>query len=384
MFRHTLTLGHIAAIPLRLHWSWPLIFCLLLITLSPIYAFYVAGIAAWALGAAMGLLVCGSVVLHELGHALVARRFAMPVRSITLFAFGGAAEVQAEAPNPGAEFAIAIAGPAVSMLLALISAGICWAILANDGSALLATFAAHLACANGMMAVFNLLPGYPMDGGRILRAVLWFLLDDPLRATRIASWFGQGCAVLIGVLGMGLSAATGQLLPAFWLGAIGFFLYHLAERSYWPLAIQTALRGVSVSDVMQRRFRTVPPDLTLEQFVGRYVLGQTELAFPVTSVVVGGTTDEPSSFLLGMMTLREIRRFTIHEWPFIHVSAAMQPLERLCTAPPHWNAHDALNLMSEARIDIVPVTDGPHVVGLLHRRDLVKYIQIKLTERRKS
>lgn len=380
MFKRTVTIGRVAAIPIRLHWSWLVIFGLLVVALRPVYA--VASCVGdgpcgldLALAALMAIMVGASVLLHELGHALVARLVRVPVQSITLFAFGGVAEVEAESPSPEAELAIAVAGPGVSLLIAA-GAGLLW--WARAGAAppdTLAHLAAHLAAANTIMALFNLLPGYPMDGGRVLRAALWFLNDDLLPATRTAAQLGRACAWLLGLGGLALAAAARAPLAAVWAALIGLFLYRTASASYRQMLLQTALRGVSVGDLMQRRLRTVTRELTLEQFVARFVLGQSETSF----AVVEPAGDEQR--LLGMMTLRDLRRFTTAEWTALRVGEAMTPAAHVHALAPHTTAIDALYALRDSHDGVLPVTDGDLLVGLLRRRDLTVFVQVQMARR---
>jgi endonuclease-3 related protein len=382
MLPRSITLGRVASIPIRLHWSWVGIFVVLVAALRPVYAEQACGGPAvcgadLALAALMALLIGASVLLHELGHALTARRLTVPVESITLFAFGGVAEVRAEAPGPGAEFAIAVAGPAVSLLIAVAGGLLWWAGLGAD-VALLAILAAHLALANAIMAVFNLLPGYPMDGGRVLRATLWFLADDMLPATRVATQVGRACGLLIGLGGATLAILARSPLLALWAAAIGYFLYRTASGSYRQIMLQSVLRDVSVADLMQRRFRTVAADLTLDQFVARYVLGQAETGFAVTRPGEGADADP---ILLGLMTLRNLRRHTTAQWEGCRVSEAMTPLGQLRSLAPQVRVIDALDLLNEGPDEIIPITDGPRLVGILRRRDVVIYAQVQMARR---
>jgi len=178
-----MTVGRITAIPIKLHWSWLVVLVLVVVMLSQVYAGYVGGAMPWVMAVIATLLLSISVVLHELGHAVVARRYQLSVHSITLFALGGVAEIDGTSLDPIQELLIAVAGPIVSLGLAIVSGLIWWRGVWLVPSLL----ALHLALTNGMMAIFNLLPGYPMDGGRILRAVLWFLTDEELPAARRAA-----------------------------------------------------------------------------------------------------------------------------------------------------------------------------------------------------
>lgn len=385
MFRRTLTLTAIAGIPVRIHWSWLIICGLLMVTLTPFYQHYTDLVKASMLALLTSLLIGVSIVLHELSHALIARRYAVDVQSITLFALGGAAEVCQDAPTPDSEFAIAAAGPLFSLLLALIYGGVSWTVgqAGEPAFMLLVIVAFHLALTNGIMAVFNLLPGYPMDGGRILQATIWFLTDDMLRSTRIAARVGQVCGLFIGMAGLGLAIMFHQPFVAFWLALIGFFLYRMARTSYYQLFMQTILTGMQVVDLMQRSHRTVSPELTLEQFVARYVLGQSEQSF----VVVGQHSwylnmaiterSDGGTGLIGVITLRNLRRFAPGEWASTYVREAMTPLSQVYTISPDLNMIDALHVMTRLRVDMLPVTDGAQLLGVLRRRDVLVYVQMQ-------
>ncbi|PDW04297.1 site-2 protease family protein [Candidatus Viridilinea mediisalina] len=380
MFQHTLTIGRIATIPIRIHWSWGLVFGLLVVTMQPVYALYACGTPdpcgpGVGLAVLMALLIGVAIVLHELGHALVALRLLVPVHSITLFAFGGVAEVERDAPSPQAELAIAIAGPAVSLLLALASGLIWWSYGGVAAVAPVALLAAHFAVANGMMAIFNLLPGYPMDGGRVLRAALWFLGNDDLLATRNAARVGQLCGWGLALLGIIVAFATHQPLTALWMGLIGLFLHRTASMSHRQSRLQLALRGVSVGDLMQRHVRTVSRELSIEQFVARYMLGQAELGF----AVVETAPDAPQPRLLGMLTINDLRRFKTNQWTMCLVGEAMTPRSQVLTLTPTMAAFDVLTELSSAPAGMLPVTEGDVLVGMLCRRDVAVFVQVQLT-----
>ena len=276
MLRYTLTVGRIAAIPIQVHWSWPAVLLIVVGILSQVYAPAAGAAGASLMAIVAGLLLCVSVVLHELGHALVARHYCFTVRSITLFAVGGVAEIDAEQTTSSQELLLAVAGPVVSLLFALFSGLIWWRASATA----LGLLALHLALTNGLMVVFNLLPSYPMDGGRVLHAVLWFLFDEELPAARIAALAGRICGCLFIALALGYAVASGDVIGGVWMGLNGYFLIRSAAAGYRRLIVQRTLNGVSVTDLMQRAYCAVAPELPLDQFVRRYILGQTGPLFP--------------------------------------------------------------------------------------------------------
>ena len=374
MLRHTLTVARITAIPIRIHWSWLAVLLIVVGMLSQVYAGYAGGAAAWLMAAVAALLLCISVVLHELGHALMARRYRLSVRSITLFALGGVAEIDGESMNPVQELLVAVAGPVVSLALAILSALVWW----HSPWVVLGLLALHLALTNGMMAVFNLLPGYPMDGGRVLRAVLWFLTDEELPSARVASRVGRACGWMLILAGIAYVVGTGDLISGTWIGLIGYFLSRSAIIGYRQLVLQRTLSGVSVADLMQRAYRAVTPEMPLDQFVGRFILGQSDQGFPV---LYQPDTEMPQP-LLGMMTLRDLRRFTLNEWAFTHVGEAMTPAHRVRALAPQMAADDAFRTLQESGEEQLPVIDDNMLQGMLRRRDLVMYIQMRLARRK--
>ncbi|MBK9715852.1 MAG: site-2 protease family protein [Kouleothrix sp.] len=368
MLRRTVSIGSIAGVPIALHWSWIVVLLLVTAALSQLYAGVAGAAGAWPMAIAAALLLSLSVLLHELGHALVARRFAMAVHGITLFALGGVTEILDTEPQPVRDLLVALAGPAVSLLLAVVGGLAWWWAAAAPALGLLAL---HMALTNGAMAIFNLLPGFPLDGGRVLWATLAFLLDDALHAARVAAWTGRivgwallGCGVLYSV------AAT-DLLNGLWVALVGYVLMRNATAGYRRFVVQRLLSGVSVADLMQRVYRAVAPELPLDQFVGRYVLGQVEQGFPVLS---RPETDAPQP-LLGMMTLRDLRRFQFHEWSFTHVGEAMTPAHRLRALDPRMSGGEAFRTLLESGEDQLPVIDGATLLGVLRRRDLLGYIE---------
>jgi CBS domain-containing protein len=241
----------------------------------------------------------------------------------------------------------------------------------------LGLLALHLALTNGAMALFNLLPGYPLDGGRVLYAVIFFLTGEELAAARIAAWVGRVCGWVLLASGA-LYAGTGDLLDGGWIALVGFFLVRNASLGYRRFVVHRLLSDVSVADLMQRVFRAVAPELPLDQFVGRYVLGQIDQGFPV---LPRPDADAPQP-LLGMMTLRDLRRFRLKEWGLTHVGEAMTPAHRLHALAPEMPAGEAFRTLLESGEDQLPVIDGTTLLGVLRRRVLVGYLDRHLALRR--
>jgi Zn-dependent protease len=370
----SLTIGRIAAIPIRLHASWALLCGLMAVVLTPLYSAESCG-STWcapglALAIMMALLISATVLLHELAHAFVARRLGVGVRQITLFAFGGTAEVDRDSPDPRSELLIAVAGPLSNLAIACLMYGL-WRVASDTRWAMIPL---HLAIFNASMGCFNLLPGFPMDGGRVVRAILWHFGKDLVAATRIAANIGRVSGGLLAIGGIVLAFALRQPVLALWMLLVGQFLARTARDSYRQFAVHHALREVCVGDVMQQHFRTVSGDLSLDQFVARYLLGQNE-----TSVaVVEQHLNETAPIFLGLMSLRNVRHYTNSDWAQRQIADTMTPLAQLATLSPATSINDALRLFAANPDDLLPVTDGPYLVGILRRRDLAEFVQARL------
>ncbi|HNP85464.1 MAG TPA: site-2 protease family protein [Kouleothrix sp.] len=367
MRARAVTLIRIAGIPIRCHWSWVAMLALLMPLLYWLYQPQAGVVGGWVLAGAAALLLSVSVVLHELGHALVARRYGQAVSGMTLFALGGATELTDAPPLPVRDFLVAMAGPLVSVVLAVLFV-LAWWLLPLP---MLAMLFLHLALTNGVMALFNLLPGYPLDGGRMLWAVLCFLTDDALGAARIAALAGRICGWLLLLAGMLYTFSVGDALNGVGITLLGYFLTRQATMAYRRFVVQHAFYNVQVHDVMQRVFRAVAPELPLDQFVGRYVLGQTDQGFPV---LLAPEAEAPQP-LLGMMTVRNLRQFQFNEWARTQVGEAMTPLHRLPTLLPEMPAGEAFRTLLESGEEQLPVIKGAVLLGVLRRRDLFGYIE---------
>jgi Zn-dependent protease len=359
-----------------MHWSWVLMLIPLILIFSQVYGHLVSTLSAWLLALATALLLCVSVVLHEVAHVVVARHYGYRVRAITLQAVGGLAEIDADHTTPIEELLVALAGPCVSLVLALLGA-LGWWLSPWPALSLLALF--H-ALSNGLIAVFNLLPGYPMDGGQILYAVLWFLNDEDLPSARLAAYIGNVCGWLIILLALAFLLMVGEPIIVVCLILIGFLLVRGAQAGYRQAVLQRILQGISVGDLMQRVYRAVTPDLPLDQFVGHYVLGHIDQGFPV----LHNTNEEGPTHLLGMMTLNDLRRFTFKDWPRTYVGEAMTPRKHLRALSPEMAAREAFRTLIESGQEQLPVMEDEMLQGILRRRDLIRYVQMRLQQLNRS
>lgn len=359
----SIKLGRIMGIPIGVHVSWFLIFGLITWSLSagffppeypglsvPVY---------WVLGAVTSLLFFGSVLVHELGHSILALRNGISVRGITLFIFGGVAQIEREPETPGAEFRIALAGPLTSLVL-----GIAFAVLWQFGRGIpyLAAPSAWLMRINLMLAFFNLLPGFPLDGGRVLRAVVWKVTGSFERATQLATFVGQLTA--FGFIGFGvLGMLSGNFLNGLWLVMIGWFLQNAAATSYAQVTAQRSLRGVTVAQVMSRECPLVPSQLSLSQLVEDYVLTGGQRCF-----LVQGEAQLP-----GILTLRDIAQVPREQWGQVAVHEIAKPRQQLIHVGPQADLLSALRAMDDANVNQVPVIEGDELVGILSREHMIHY-----------
>lgn len=361
-------IGRILGIPVGLHWSWFLVFVLVTSSLAAGYfpAEYpeLSVVTYWLLGVITSVLFFGSVLMHELGHAVVALRNNIPVRGISLFVFGGVAEIAQEPRTPGAEFRIAMAGPLVSFALAILF-GALW--LVDQGISMLAAPSIWLARINLLLAVFNLIPGFPLDGGRVLRAAVWAITKSLRRATQIATMSGQ--LVAFGFIGVGLlTVLNGNVVNGIWFVFIGWFLQNAAASAMTQNNVQTALQGVTVEQVMDREQPRVPSWLSLENLVTTYVLPSGNQSFLVAD---NGKTD-------GLLTLRDVTSVPRDNWPMTTTAQVMMPWERLIRVQPASDLLAALRLMDEAGVAQVPVVnEHDEVVGILSRQRVLHYIRTR-------
>lgn len=361
--------GQIKGIPIGIHYSWIIIFGIITWSLATVY--FPSQYPSWppalkfGVGLATSLLFFGSVLFHELFHSFVALRYGIPVSSITLFIFGGVSQITRDARTPGSEFWIAIAGPLSSIGLAVFFFLV---FLASRSTLVpLAALAQYLAYINAALAVFNLIPGFPLDGGRVLRSAVWGATGRFVRATRIASVVGQGIAYLIMLVGL-YFIFNGDLLGGVWFIIIGWFLSNAAESSYRQVMLQDALQDVTVATIMSRDFEAVDPSMPLDELVSQHVLTHHLHAFPAA---VDGAV------LRGLVTLHDVKKVPQDKWPTTRVADVMTRAEGLKKLTPRDSLALAFQLLNENRIGQVPVVERDQIVGLVTRADLMHYIHMR-------
>lgn len=380
-------IGRLFGVNIHIDWSWLFIFVLVTWNLAAVFGQFHpewGGGLQWGLSLLAALLFFGSVLAHELAHSLVAKARGVPVRNITLFLFGGVSNIQREPETPQGEFVMAILGPVTSLViggvLLLVAGALAGPLgaVANPGAIIGqlspgVTLLMWLGSINIVLGIFNLTPAFPLDGGRVLRSILWAATDSLTRATRWASWIGQGIAWLM--ILAGIAMVFGVTIPFFgtglvgglWLAFIGWFLSNAASQSYRQVVINDMLDDVPVTRLMRRDPPTVSPDVTVSTMVQECIVGTDDYGFPVVNEA--GT-------LLGIVTLQDVRGLPRQEWDRTYVRNIMTPAERLIVVHPGEDASDALNELLQRDIRQLPVMEDGHMVGLVRRRDIMRWLQI--------
>ena len=363
-------LGRIAGISIGLHYSWFII--AFLITLSLIGRFSAvmpkwSSATVWSAAIVTGLLFFVALLLHELAHSLLAKSRGLRVRAITLFALGGVSQIESEAPDAKSEFWIAIVGPLASLVIGIVclllarSTG--W-ILNSEPRTPISAVLVWLGYINLMLAAFNLVPGYPLDGGRVLRALIWWNTHSIDRSTRIAARVGQVVAFLFIFLGL-YQFFLGKNFGGLWLAFIGWFLLDASRSSYAQVEITEGIRDRRVSDIMDHDFSAVEARLSLQDFVHRYLLASGRRCFVVVQ----------NNNLAGLITTKEVSGVERDRWPQTSVQSVMRPLSQLRTVMPDTPAIRALEIMSREDINQLPVVSDGQLVGLFSRSSVMGFLR---------
>jgi Zn-dependent protease/CBS domain-containing protein len=364
----TFKIGRVLGFEINVHWSWFFIFFLVTATFATgvLKEFFPewTGSRRWVVGGVIALIFFLSILLHELSHSVLARRYGIPVGSITLFVFGGVSNLMKEPETARQEFWIAIVGPLTSMLLAaLFGAGYFLLEPVEDG---VAGVSANLAAINLAIGIFNLVPGFPLDGGRVLRSVFWAQRRSMLDATKLASRVGQLVAYLIMGTGVVIFLFS-DFLTGVWFFLIGNFLRGASVASYEQLFMDTVLKGVPASTVARQDYVPVSPETTLAELVEDQVLAGQGRCFPVMA----------GEELLGLVTLTDLRNTPRDEWQTTTVFRAMTPFSQLKLVGMRDDLPKVLAQMATGDVNQVPLVDGRILKGLIHRADVIRYIQMR-------
>ena len=378
-------LGRVGGIQIRVDWSLLIVFALIVINLAS--GVFPAWHPAWSVGQAWGaaamaaVLFVLSIMAHEFAHVWVARRYGITVKQVTLFLFGGVAHLETEPASPRAEFLMALVGPLVSVALGFLTTALGMQLIGGQFTALpttsddryvremlaemgpVATLLLWLGPINLFLGMLNLIPGYPLDGGRMLRAFLWRVSGDLAKATRWARAAGRVCAWVLIALGL-TQILAGMLGQGVWLLLIGWFLNSAARLTVRPAGAHRQLHDVPVSRVMWVQSEHVEPGLTVDRFVQDHLVSDETLTLAV----------ESNGSLVGMVSFDDVLRVPQNEWTHAHVKDIMTPLEELATLPVDADAERAFDVLANQGMAEIPIVEGRRLRGLVRRRDLVRWL----------
>lgn len=371
MFGKSITLFRLFGFEVKIDLSWLILGILITWTLArSLFPSYYQGLprqAYWAMGVAGAIGLLFSIVFHELWHSLIARKFGLPMKGITLFIFGGVAEMTDEPPTPKAEFFMAVAGPISSIVLggallglALLGSGFGWPRPALG-------VMSYLGILNLVLAGFNLLPAFPLDGGRVLRAVLWGWKDNIRWATKIASGIGSAFGIVLMIVGA-VDFVFGNFVGGIWMFLIGMFLKGASEQAYKQLLIRRFLEGETVRKFMNDKPVTVSPEISIAELVDNFVFKHQFKMFPVVR----------DGELLACITLNQIKQVPKEEWPVRRVGDISLSCSRENTISADDDALAALALMSRTNASRLMVVDKGKLVGVISLKDMMKLLSLKM------
>lgn len=363
-------IGRIAGIEIGLHYSWFII--AFLIVFSLVSQFHAANrnwgqSVVWSAAILTTLLFFLGLIAHEVAHALVARARGLPIKGITLFLFGGVSQIGGESKRASTEFLMAFAGPLTSAVIggALLGAAygsgwIPWTSPTTPGLAILV----WLGYINLALAAFNMIPGFPLDGGRVLRAIAWWISGSAERGTRIAARTGQVVALLFMVYGL-WQFFTGFIVSGIWMGFIGWFLLQAASATVLQQRTAPLLESIRLRDVMTSDCPVIDGNVPLQDFVEGHLLRSGRRCYIVAS----------GHHMEGIITPHDVQAVAREDWPVILVRRAMRPLDRLHALPPDATARQALDMMSEQDVNQIPIVAGGELQGIVSRGHLLQLLQ---------
>jgi Zn-dependent protease/predicted transcriptional regulator len=362
-------LGRLFGIQIGLHYSWALIALLITVSLAAHFRSVNAawgGGVIWTAAVVTGVLFFAAIIAHELAHALVARRRGLAVHSISLFALGGVAQIEREAEDAPTEFWVGVAGPLMSVLIGAACLALAllmgWAAGGEPATPALAVLV-WLGYINLGLAVFNLIPAFPLDGGRVLRAAVWWATGSARRATRVATVVGQIAAVGFILYGF-FTFFTGSGFSGLWLAMIGWFLLSSARATYVRQELAEGLRGVRVGDLMARELPTVEPYTNLQTFVEEHLLKSGARCFLVPH----------GEDVAGVITPQEVKNVPRNRWPYTTVDDVMVPVERLRAVTPEMPVEEALELIGREQVSQLPVVSGGRLAGVISRERVLRFL----------
>ena len=366
-------LGRVFGVEIGLHYSWIVIALLIVFSLA---GHFRETNSQWGDGVVLmtavvtGLLFFSAIIAHELAHSLVAKSRGLPVKSITLFALGGVSQIEKEAPDAKTEFWIAIVGPITSFVIGAVflslSLALGWTSMENPGTPIMAMMV-WLGYINVTLGLFNLVPGFPLDGGRVLRAIVWWITKDAVRATRIAARVGQAVALFFIIIGV-YRLFAGAGFAGLWIAIIGWFLLDAAGASYAQVEVNERLRGVRVGDIMTRDCPTVDGRTNLQTFVEDFLLRTGRRCFIVVE----------NDVVAGIITAHEIKEIEPSLRPYKTVSDAMVPIHQLRTVTADTPVTEVLETMGRDDLNQLPVVSNGRLEGVISRGQVLRYLQTRM------
>ncbi len=372
MFGKSITLFKLLGFEVRIDASWIIIALLITWSLAqgvfPLYDNTLSTVTYWLLGVSGALGLFGSIILHELSHSLVARKFGLPMKGITLFVFGGIAEMDEEPPSPKAEFFMAIAGPLASIAIgffciAIMNTGINWAWPSPPIMVL-----NYLGIINIILAIFNLLPAFPLDGGRVLRSILWGWKKNLRWATRVSALIGSSFGLMLIFLGI-FSVFAGGVIGGIWWALIGLFLRNASKMSYQSILVKEALQGEKIERFMKPETATVTPDTTVDHLVEDYAYKYHFTNYPVVN----------DSGPVSVVNINDVKNIPKEEWDSHTVDELAKPFSTDNTVTFDDNAIKALSVMNKTgNTRLLVVDHGGKLLGAVAMNDLIKFISMKL------
>jgi len=370
MFRSSIKLFKIFGIEVRLDYSWFIIFALFTYYFGFYYfPSYLPGLNKGLLAVVTivtVILFFLSVLIHEISHSLVARRKGTPVERITLFLFGGMAQIEKEPETPYSEFIMAVAGPAASFILAAVF-GTIWFFTRNIGP--IGVPVGYLAVINIVLGVFNMLPGYPLDGGRVLRSIIWKVTGNLRRATFIASTAGRVLGFMIIAAGI-YFIFTGNFLNGIWLSFIGWFLQSSAQMGYRQIIFETSIKGIKVKDVINEDIVYVLKDITVQELVDDYFMRYRFGRFPVIE-------DKKTQKLMGIISLHDIKGIPKEKWPEVKAGDIVEAVSDSERVDLSMEISDAIKKMGKNNLSHLAVISGGRLRGIITKSDVMRFIKIR-------
>ncbi len=371
MFGRKIHLFTLFGFEVGIDFTWFLLAILLAWSLAEgLFPYYYQGHSTgtyWWMGAAGALGLFLSIVFHEFWHSVIARHFGLPMKGITLFIFGGVSEMEDEPPNAKTELLMAIAGPISSAVLGGLFLMAYWGGYSARWPEPVWGVLQYLGWLNLVLAVFNMIPAFPLDGGRVLRSILWATRGDLRWSTRIAAAFGSGMGVLLILLGL-IAFITGNVITGIWYFLIGMFIRGAAQMSYRQVLIRNALSGETISRFMEPHPIVVPPSISIHELVNDYIYRYHFKMFPVTT---DGT-------LLGCISSRQVKDIPREQWDLRRVEDALTTCSLENTIPPDTDPMKALSIMNRTGNSRLLVVEGDHLVGIITLKDMLKFLNLKM------